>query len=181
MLRKTRRRPFRRALTENGEFENWDEMWAAVGPSFKERVDSIARYLYQELNDASEAVEMDYGVFIKPDSTADEMEEGSYWYNIQFENKDGEELPMIDVQFEVVDSEEYDGLDDDGSWMGANVSVSITGEGGEMYGGLTPYNYSDRVWTKDPAELEERMDMLDMHELAAYLLDEVLPEHLRDI
>jgi hypothetical protein len=78
----------------------------------------------------------------------------------------------IDVQFEIVESEEYDGIEN-----GVNFALNVTRWGGQMVGGLTPYNYSDGVWVDraNEAQVERRFKILegsDTHSLVTLIRDD---------
>ena len=58
--------------------------------------------------------------------------------------------PSFYVRIEIAEAATY------GEEGGYNFTMMIVGEGGKVYGQLTPYNYTKRVWTEDMEELEER-------------------------
>lgn len=62
----------------------------------------------------------------------------------------------VDVSFEIAESMGYEGSDD-----GINFGLSIVAYGGEIIGGMCPYNYTSEVWTKDADEIERRMTMFE--------------------
>jgi hypothetical protein len=64
----------------------------------------------------------------------------------------------VDVTFVICESEEYDGEKN-----GANFAVEIVGVGGEIVGGITPYNYTDQCWVSrlDPDAIEERFQLVE--------------------
>jgi hypothetical protein len=74
------------------------------------------------------------------------------------QDKDKDELQGVDVTFVICESEEYDG-----ERNGVNFAVEIVGVGGEIVGGITPYNYSDRVWVSrcDSEAIEERFQLVE--------------------
>lgn len=63
-----------------------------------------------------------------------------------------------DVTFVICESEEYDGEQN-----GVNFAVEIVGVGGEIVGGITPYNYTDRCWVSrgDADAVEERFQLVE--------------------
>jgi hypothetical protein len=79
----------------------------------------------------------------------------------------------VDVTFVICESEHYDGEQN-----GVNFAVEIVGVGGEIVGGLTPHNYTDRCWVSrdDAEEIEERFRLVENAAAseAAYLVVEFL-------
>ena len=89
-------------------------------------------------------------------SEIDELQSDDYrWtFNVctaeQAEQSD--EMQGVDVWFVICESEEYDGEEN-----GVNFAIEIVGVGGEIVGGLTPYNYTDRCWVqRDDADAVEK-------------------------
>ena len=62
----------------------------------------------------------------------------------------------VDVSITTLESEVNDGEEN-----GLNFSLDVVGWGGTMIGGMTPFNYSDRVWVaRDDADaVEERWNL----------------------
>lgn len=64
-----------------------------------------------------------------------------------------DDLPEhIGADIRLIDSDYTVGTDD-----GFNVSFTALGSGGGIIGDLTPYNYTENVWTRDMADLECRV------------------------
>lgn len=87
---------------------------------------------------------------------------------------DAEPEPQgVDVTFVICESEQYDGEQN-----GVNFAVEIVGVGGEIVGGLTPHNYTDRCWVSrdDAKAIEERFRLVENAAAseAAYLVVEFL-------
>ena len=63
----------------------------------------------------------------------------------------------VDVQLRAMCSEPYDGTE-----HGVNFGIDVTQVSGRMIGGLTPFNYSDKVWVDrgDQDAVDERFDLL---------------------
>lgn len=66
---------------------------------------------------------------------------------------DDEHENGVDVSITVCESEHYDGEEN-----GLNFALDVVSYGGEIIGGLCPFNYSDRVWVPrdDEDAVEER-------------------------
>lgn len=86
---------------------------------------------------------------------------------------EGSEPQGADVTFVICESEQYDG-----ERNGVNFAVEIVGVGGEIIGGITPFNYTDRVWVSrcDPEAIEERFQLVEQADpgSAAQLVAEFL-------
>jgi hypothetical protein len=72
---------------------------------------------------------------------------------------EGNGLPeLVDVRLTMAESMTYgDGTE------GVNFALDITGEGGRILGGMTPYNYSPDVWVpvRDSAAVSDRLALLE--------------------
>lgn len=79
----------------------------------------------------------------------------------------------VDVSFVICESEQYDGEEN-----GVNFAVEIVGVGGQIVGGITPYNYTERCWVPrdDEDAVEERFKLVEQAPAsdAAYLIVEFL-------
>jgi len=64
----------------------------------------------------------------------------------------------VDIRFSILDSK-----DSDGTPGCMNFSVDVTEVGGRMIGGLTPFNFTDRVWIPltDHQEINERWQIME--------------------
>lgn len=168
--------------------QNYEDAERLAGPELKRRADQTVQEFNEELNDPdaqySEAavIKNEYGV--EPtmmgeayDMNADGLE---YWTGVGFVGDDGQQIEEfgIDVRFQLVDAYDYDGFEPGDPEWGVNVSVDVTGYQGEMLGGLTPYNYTEKVWTSDEDELQERLNFLDPSELVAFLFQQAIPDYL---
>lgn len=62
-----------------------------------------------------------------------------------------------DITFTIAESEEWDGEEN-----GVNFMLDVTSVGGEIIGGLTPYNYTPEVWVSrdDPDAIERRFQIM---------------------
>lgn len=76
----------------------------------------------------------------------------------------GSEPNRIDLTFRFCFSEHWDG-----EKGGLNFSLDAVHEDGSMITGLTPYNYSDRVWVprKDAQAVEERFRLMEASDLSS--------------
>lgn len=74
------------------------------------------------------------------------------------ETEEGPEEDDVDISFQVAPSLYFDG-----SLEGVNFMVDIVSVGGNMIGGLIPYNYSDDVWAdiNDESAVEERFNIFN--------------------
>jgi hypothetical protein len=109
-----------------------------------------------------------------------------YWWAIEVtetkekENPDQLKLDIqndserrsVDVKFEIIESEEYDGIEN-----GVNFGLDLTAWGGEMLGGLTPYNYTDGCWVDrgNEVQVERRFKILEDAEVQGVI--ELVTEH----
>lgn len=71
----------------------------------------------------------------------------------------------FNVSFEIVDSIDYEG-----TFEGYNVSFEIITLEGRILGTITPYNYTDKVWTKNIDELKNRAKKMMFSENIGELL-----------
>jgi hypothetical protein len=77
----------------------------------------------------------------------------------------------VDITFEICESEHCDGSED-----GCNFAIQVVKVGGEIVGGLTPYNYTQDVWVPrvNDEAVEARFTILeraDAGELVCLLED----------
>jgi hypothetical protein len=77
-----------------------------------------------------------------------------------------EEDEAVDVSLEIAESLEYEGSID-----GINFGLDIVAYGGEVIGGLTPYNYSDHCWVPldEPEQLSGRLKIIEDADIGAGL------------
>jgi hypothetical protein len=80
-----------------------------------------------------------------------------YRWNIVVDT-DGDIENAIDISFIIFDSEYSDGSEN-----GVNFGIDIVWYGGEIVGGYTPYNYTDRCWVniEDSEDVEDRFLLLE--------------------
>ena len=110
-------------------------------------------------------------------SEIDEMFGDDYRWSLLVQTaeqaQDKDDLQGVDVTFVICESELYDGEEN-----GVNFAVEIVGVGGEIIGGLTPYNYTERCWVSrdDSDAVEERFQLVEHASPgdAAYLIAEFL-------
>lgn len=64
----------------------------------------------------------------------------------------------VDISFLICESENWDGEEN-----GVNFCIDIVGYGGEIIGGLHPFNYTEQVWvSRDNEEaIEERFSLME--------------------
>lgn len=77
----------------------------------------------------------------------------------------------VDIKFELLESEHCDGSED-----GLSFAISVHTVGGEIVGGLSPYNYTTDVWVpRDDVDAIERrfaiLEQADVGELVCLLED----------
>lgn len=95
-----------------------------------------------------------------------------YGFQLLAKPKDGSDEDGIDMDLTIWDS----GDADDGIYgQHGNFHCGITRYGGEILGGFTPYNYSERVWVDytNDAEWDERMDLVEsgLENAAEFILE----------
>ncbi len=74
-----------------------------------------------------------------------------YWVSFRVERVPGEMETCLDVALKLIDSGEYDTGEYD---VRGNVILDLVEYGGRIVGGISPYNYTDRVWV-DYNDLDE--------------------------
>lgn len=100
------------------------------------------------------------------DFTVDEpcdMSDDTYrWaFTVRFgdsEKNEKNEENDVDFIFTICESEQCDGTKN-----GVNFMLDITTVGGSCLGGVTPYNYTDRVWVNrnEENEIEDRFKLME--------------------
>lgn len=80
-----------------------------------------------------------------------DMSSDDFWWSMTVDGH-------IDVSLKICESEQYDGESG-----GVNFAVDIVEHGGRILGGLTPYNYTNKVWVSrySPAAVEERFRIIE--------------------
>jgi hypothetical protein len=81
---------------------------------------------------------------------------------------------LIDIQFDIAEARSYGDDPEDG----INFGITIVKWGGEIIGGLTPYNYTPECWVSanDPDAVEDRFGILenaDIQDLVGLILENV--------
>ena len=75
------------------------------------------------------------------------------------DDKDGN--PEFDISVTIAESGPYSGdRTPKGNSIGITIIMDVIAYGGQIVGGFSPYNYTPRVWTSDPEEIESRMQAL---------------------
>lgn len=90
------------------------------------------------------------------DNFEDEDEDAEKSYGVGVVLRQSDAHGELDVWFRLTDSPSWDGTDD-----GWNVLIQASAWGGEVGPGYCPYNYTPRVWTKDPEEIRRRIKAFD--------------------
>jgi len=92
-----------------------------------------------------------------------EQEDGRYAIGVSRDanhlTRDGDpDEQDVDVVAQILNSKDWDG-----TRGGISFNVDITSYGGEMIGGLTPYNYTDDVWVPvtDESRVECRIHLIE--------------------
>ncbi len=105
-----------------------------------------------------------------------EMSDSTYqwWMSVYLAGSDSEQHEDdIDIIFEISESLAYQG-----TLEGVNFSISVTTVGGEIIGGLTPYNYTEEVWVdvKDADGIRERFRIFEEADPASIV--ELIQDHV---
>lgn len=92
-----------------------------------------------------------------------EDDEFSWWMLVQTEaeakqSAESTELAGVDIRFTILESEHCDGEEN-----GVNFAVDIASIEGEVIGGMTPFNYTEKVWVSrdDEEAIEERFAIFE--------------------
>lgn len=81
------------------------------------------------------------------DTWTELVKEADYSCDIRYK-----ERPIFELVLKLIFSYEYDGTRD-----GWNVTLETITPDGCIGPGYTPYNYTSKVWTKEPEEIERRL------------------------
>lgn len=146
----------RQEMDSEARYVAWvDAVWSLQ----RSRVFAIIEAIADELTEAGYSVNRSKG-----DEFGDQGGD-EYGYSIVV---DGQELrEPVDVTIELAESRTYG----DGQ-SGANWGIDVVAYGGEMIGGLTPYNYTADCWTRNGKELARRLEMLDDAPSVVDLIDQ---------
>ena len=93
-----------------------------------------------------------------------------WWMSVYIAGSDSERcLEDIDIVFEIAESRADHGI---------TFSINVSTVGGEMIGGLTPYNYTDKVWVdvKDADGVRERFRFFEDADSASMV--ELIQDHV---
>lgn len=132
--------------------------WETVRNRYSKRMMQTMTELYNELVESS------------PDCKPSEpwaMDADDYWVVITCE-PEGKEA--FDITLRLDDSNEYEGEPG-----GYTFSFSLVAYGGRILGGLSPYNYTPKVWCTTFKDIAERFQILDDNVLEiAYHVEKLL-------
>jgi hypothetical protein len=78
------------------------------------------------------------------------------------------DVTVLSIEFKLLDG------DVNGGETGVGVKLDLSGYGGLVLGGYAPFNYTEDAFTTDLAEVTERIEALDVGELAFHILNETL-------
>lgn len=133
---------------------------------YKARMLQFLKNIRAELNDNSAG---DFGTCSEPF----EMDPGELCMVIEKsrQNEDDERSVVMDIKFEVLDSLEYDGDEEE---PGVNFNIEAVSYEGQEIARLCPYNYTNKVWVNcnDKDGIEERFKIIensDISELIYYI------------
>ena len=101
----------------------------------------------------------DLGAKVEPAFRDDNGEETSYHLYIAAASPDAESRRGVDIEYAI-----HDGDAGDAPIEGmVSFSLTITGEGGLLLGGLAPYNYSKEFWiaSTDTGAIRERLRLIE--------------------
>jgi hypothetical protein len=78
------------------------------------------------------------------------------------------DVTALSIEFVLLDA------DVNGGDEGVGVKLDLSGYGGLVLGGYAPYNYTSDAFTSDMDEVAERINQLDVGELAFHILNDTL-------
>lgn len=78
------------------------------------------------------------------------------------------DITALSIEFVLLDADVNGGGD------GVGVKLDLSGYGGLVLGGYAPFNYTPDAFTSDMAEIAERINQLDVGELAFHILNDTL-------
>lgn len=79
-------------------------------------------------------------------------------------------VTVLGIEFVLLDADVHGGDD------GVGIKLNLSGYGGLVLGGYAPYNYTGEAFTSDLAEVADRINQLDVGELAFHILNETLTD-----
>ena len=120
-----------------------DELSKTYAPKMKKMLRQICDVAREEGFDCGEVIDM-----------SDE----TYRFAVLIKPKGADQEDGVDVTVDMAESQSYG--DTEG---GLNFSLDVVGYGGEIIGGLTPFNFSPQVWVSmdDPKAVAERWQLFD--------------------
>ena len=80
------------------------------------------------------------------------------------------DVTVLAIEFVLLDG------DVNGGEEGVGVKLDLSGYGGLVLGGYAPYNYTENAFTTDLVEMADRINELDVGELAFHILNETLSD-----
>lgn len=78
------------------------------------------------------------------------------------------DISVLSIEFVLLDADVNGGED------GVGVKLDLSGYGALVLGGYAPYNYTPDAFTSDMAEVADRINQLDVGELAFHILNDTL-------
>ena len=81
------------------------------------------------------------------------------WRMVLWTREKGDTDHGYDISFQIAEAQVYGDTPD----SGINFALDVVKVGGEIVGGLTPYNYTDKCWVKatDKTAVEERFEIME--------------------
>lgn len=126
----------------------YEEVIEAISKKYEERIVKVLERIQSVINDND----------MHTDAVT-EMSGDEYWWSLcVWPAEDKEADQMVEVALKITESIEYDGSED-----GVSFAIDIVGNGGEMIGGLSPYNYTEQCWVncEDEKAVEERFKLIE--------------------
>jgi hypothetical protein len=80
------------------------------------------------------------------------------------------DVTVLSIEFVLLDG------DVNGGESGVGVKLDLSGYGGLVLGGYAPYNYTENAFTTDMVEMADRINQLDVGELAFHILNDTLSD-----
>ena len=78
------------------------------------------------------------------------------------------DITVLSIEFVLLDADVNGGED------GVGVKLDLSGYGALVLGGYAPYNYTPNAFTSDMDEVADRINQLDVGELAFHILNDTL-------
>lgn len=80
------------------------------------------------------------------------------------------DVTVLSIEFVLLDG------DVNGGESGVGVKLDLSGYGGLVLGGYAPYNYTENAFTTDMVEMADRINQLDVGDLAFHILNDTLSD-----